>query len=387
MKNLSFGILAVFLGMGMVSGQLATELLAKGFERPVWVGAPGTVKGKLWVMEQEGKVWIVDLKTGKKELEPFLDIKKEVTRKSNEQGLLGLAFAPDFDKTGRYYVNFTENGGDSRVMRFVTKDGRTTDVSKGETILEYKQPFANHNGGWLDFGPEGYLYVATGDGGAGDDPKNLAQDMESMLGKVLRLDVSVEKGYVVPKDNPYLRVKGVKPEIVASGLRNPWRCSFDGKTGDLWIGDVGQNAWEEINFVKKGDLMGKNFGWRLREGDIKTPSKGVGGDKPKNHVEPVYVYKHGGGRKEGVSVTGGYVYRGGKIGGFEGRYVFADYQNPRIWSFELRGRKASGFKDHTDEMQPEGGKIKVISAFGEDAEGELYLVDHTGPIYRIVGGK
>lgn len=371
----------------MVKGQLGTELLAKGFERPVWVGAPGSVKGKLWVMEQEGKVWIVDLKTGEKGSEPFLDIKKDVTRKSNEQGLLGLAFAPDFDKTGRYYVNFTENGGDSRVMRFVTKDGRTTDVSKGETILEYKQPFGNHNGGWLDFGPDGYLYVATGDGGAANDPKNLAQDMESMLGKVLRLDVSVEKGYVVPKDNPYLRVKGAKPEIVASGLRNPWRCSFDRKTGDFWIGDVGQNAWEEINFVKKGDLMEKNFGWRLREGDIETPNKDVGGGKPKNHVEPVYVYKHGGGGTEGVSVTGGYVYWGGKIGGFEGRYIFADFQNPRIWSFELRGGKASGFKDHTEELQPEGGKIKLISAFGEDAEGELYLVDHTGPIYRIVGGK
>lgn len=371
--------------LSVSSAELATELVAKGFERPVWVGAPAGVKGKLWVMEQAGTVWIVDLKTGEKAEKPFLEIKKQVTRKSNEQGLLGLAFAPDFAKSGRYYVNFNEKSGDSRVVRFVSKDGMTTDGDSGEMIFEYDQPFGNHNGGWLDFGPDGYLYIATGDGGSGNDPKNLAQDMSNVLGKVLRLDVSGDKGYKVPSDNPYLKVKDVKPEIVALGLRNPWRCSFDRKTGDLWIGDVGQNAWEEINFVKKGDLMKKNFGWRLREGDIETPSKGVGGDEPKSHVEPVYVYKHGGGATEGLSVTGGYVYRGTKIKDLEGRYIFADYQNPRIWSFELKGGKASGFTDHTSELQPKEGRINLISSFGEDADGELYLVDHSGPIYRIVG--
>lgn len=369
----------------LASAGLASELLIKDLERPVWAGAPPSAKGKLWVMEQAGTVWIVDLKTGERQKQPFLEITDRVTRKSNEQGLLGLAFAPDFEKSGRYYVNYNEKGGDSRVVRFVTKDGATTDASKGETILSYEQPFGNHNGGWLDFGPDGYLYIATGDGGAANDPKNLAQDLASPLGKLLRLDVSGEKGYKIPSDNAYAGKKGAMPEIHAIGLRNPWRCSFDRETGDFWIGDVGQNHWEEINFVENGQWGGLNFGWRLREGEIKTPFKTIGGDKPAANHEPIYVYKHGSGPSEGLSVTGGIVYRGSKIADLRGRYLFADYQNPRIWSFAQEDGKASGFTDHTSELQPEGGRINLISSFGEDAEGELYLLDHTGAVYRIVG--
>lgn len=338
-------------------------------------------------MEQAGTVWIVDLKTGQRSEKPFLKINEVVTRKGNEQGLLGLAFAPDFDKTGRYYVNYNKENGDTLIVRFVSKDGLTTDVESAEIILEYDQPFSNHNGGWLEFGPDGFLYIATGDGGSGNDPKNFAQDMISPLGKVLRLDVSGEKGYKVPTTNPYVNDKDVHPLIVASGLRNPWRCSFDRKTGDFWIADVGQNHWEEINVINLKELSKKNFGWRLREGDIETPAKSVGGDSPSNHVEPVYVYKHGSGPTEGLSVTGGYVYRGSKILGFEGRYLFADYQNPRIWSFVMKNGKAEDFKDHTKELQPEGGRINLISAFAEDASGEHYLVDHSGSVYRIVKGK
>jgi glucose/arabinose dehydrogenase len=377
---------ALLFGFAQLSlGDLATELVSKGLERPVWAGAPDSVKGKLWVMEQAGTVWIVDLKTGERAKKPFLEITDSVTRKSNEQGLLGLAFSPDFEKSGRYYVNYNEKGGDTRIVRFVSKDGVTTDASKGETILKYKQPFGNHNGGWLDFGPDGMLYIATGDGGAANDPKNLAQDLSSHLGKLLRLDVSGDKGYKSPASNAFAGTKGALPEIHAYGLRNPWRCSFDRETGDFWIGDVGQNKWEEINFVAKDEAGGLNFGWRLREGDIKTPLKGVGGEKPKENHEPVYVYTHGSGATEGLSVTGGYVYRGSKIGGLKGRYVFADYQNPRIWSFEMKGGKATGFTDHTSELQPEGGRINLISSFGEDAEGELYITDLSGAVYRIVG--
>ena len=177
---------------------------------------------------------------------------------------------------------------------------------------------------------------------------------------------------------------GVKPEILAIGLRNPWRCSFDRKTGDFWIGDVGQNAWEEINVVGFDELAKQNFGWRLREGDIETPKKKVGGDTPENHVEPVYVYAHGSGPSEGLSVTGGFVYRGSASDLMAGRYLFADYQNPRIWSFKMEGGKITGFSDHTSELQPEGGRINLISSFAEDADGELYIVDHSGPVYRIV---
>jgi glucose/arabinose dehydrogenase len=384
MKSLIFPT-ALILGLApIMSAGIASELLIKGLERPVWAGAPASAKGKLWVMEQAGTVWIIDLKTGQRSKKPFLEITDSVTRKSNEQGLLGLAFAPDFAKSGRYYVNFTEKGGDTRIVRFVSRDGTTTDASKGETILKIKQPFGNHNGGWLDFGPDGYLYIATGDGGAANDPKNNAQDLSSHLGKLLRLDVAGSKGYKVPADNAFAGKKGALPEIHAIGLRNPWRCSFDRETGDFWIGDVGQNHWEEINLVEKGKSGGLNFGWRLREGEIKTPFKDIGGEKPAANHEPIYVYKHGGGPREGLSVTGGYVYRGSKVADLKGRYLFADYQNPRIWSFDPKNGKATGFTDHTSELQPKGGRINLISSFGEDAEGELYLTDLSGAVYRIV---
>lgn len=377
---------AILLGLApLTSAGVASEPLIKGLEHPVWAGAPASAKGKLWVMEQAGTVWIVDLKTGERAKKPFLEIADEVTRKSNEQGLLGLAFAPDFEKSGRYYVNYTEKSGDTRVDRFVSKDGVTTDTSKGEIILKIKQPFSNHNGGWLDFGPDGYLYIATGDGGAANDPKNNAQDLSSHLGKLLRIDVSGSKGYKVPADNAFAGKKGALPEIHSIGLRNPWRCSFDRLTGDFWIGDVGQNHWEEINFVQKGKSGGLNFGWRLREGDVQTPTKAIGGDKPAANHEPIYVYKHGSGSTEGLSVTGGFVYRGSKVADLKGRYVFADYQNPRIWSFEPKDGKATAFTDQTDDLQPKGGRINLISSFGEDAEGEIYITDLSGAVYRIVG--
>ncbi len=385
MKSLIFPT-ALLLGLSPLSSAgIASELVSKGYERPVWVGAPASAKGKLWVMEQAGTVWIIDLKTGERSEKPFLNITEKVTRKNNEQGMLGLAFAPNFAISGRYYVNYSETNGDTRIDRFVSKDGATTDESQGETILKIKQPFSNHNGGWLDFGPDGYLYIATGDGGSANDPEDNAQDLSSHLGKLLRLDVSGEKGYKAPADNAFAGEKGALPEIHAIGLRNPWRCSFDRDTGDLWIGDVGQNHWEEINAVQKGKSGGLNFGWRLREGDVQTPQKDVGGKMPKANHDPVYVYKHGDGPSEGLSVTGGYVYRGSKVADLKGRYIFADYQNPRIWSFVLKGGKSTDFTDHTSALQPEGGRINLIPSFGEDAEGEIYITDHSGAVYRIVG--
>lgn len=357
--------------------------MAKGFERPVWAGVPQGTNGELWVMEQAGLVWIVNESTGERQKEPFLDIRGEVSRKGNEEGLLGLAFAPDFAQTGRYYVNFTDRKNQTRIMRFISSDRRTTDSSRGETLLEYPSEFPNHNGGWLGFGPDRMLYIGNGDGGSGNDPNNRGQSLDTLLGKILRIDVSTHTGYKVPEDNPFVGTKGAKPEIWAYGLRNPWRCSFDRKTGDFWIGDVGQNRLEEINHLKRDAKPGANFGWRLREGDKQTPAKGVGGKAPRDAVEPVYVYKHGSGDKEGVSVTGGYVYRG-PIQELQGRYIFADYQNPRIWSFEMKNGNPSDFKDHTKELQPKGGRIQLISTFAEDNAGNVYIVDHTGPIYRII---
>ncbi len=364
--------------------ELAVEQVAKGFERPVWAGVPKGIDGKLWIMEQAGQVWIVDQKTGGRETEPFLDIRQDVSRKGNEEGLLGLAFAPDFATSGRYYVNFTDKEKQTRIVRFTSEDRKTTNPSTGEILMKYPSEFENHNGGWVGFGPDNMLYIGNGDGGAGNDPNRRGQALDTLLGKILRIDVSPETGYKTPPDNPFVNDKNAKPEIWAYGVRNPWRCSFDRETGDFWIGDVGQNHWEEIDYMPKGKGSGANYGWRLREGDIDTPMKDVGGPSPHGAIDPVYVYKHGGGEQEGVSVTGGYVYRG-PVKELQGRYIFADYQNPRIWSFVLKRGKATDFKDHTKELQPDGGRINLIASFAEDQDGSLFIVDHTGPIYRIIG--
>lgn len=361
---------------------LATTPVAEGFDRPVWVGVPTGVQDKLWVIEQAGIVWIVDSKTGKRGKEPFLNIQKVVSRRGGEEGLLGLAFSPDFEKSGRYYVNYTDHHKQTRIARFISTDRRTTDIGTEEILMEYPSEFPNHNGGWIGFGPDGYLYIANGDGGSGNDPNNRGQALDSLLGKILRIDVSGEKGYQSPKDNPFIARKGALPEIWAYGVRNPWRCSFDSETGDFWMGDVGQNHFEEINFVAKGKGAGKNYGWRLREGDKETPANGVGGPLEKS-TEPVYVYNHGNGSDQGLSVTGGYVYRG-PIKELQGRYVFADYQNPRIWSFKLVDGKTSDFKDHTKDLQPKKGRINLIASFGEANDGNLWIVDHTGSIHKII---
>jgi glucose/arabinose dehydrogenase len=368
-----------------VHAGIGVQQVASGFERPVWVGQPAGIDGKLWVIEQAGRVWIVDAKTGQRSDKPFLDIVFDVSRKGNEEGLLGLAFAPDFQKTGRFYVNYTDrtpNKAITRIARFTANPATLeTDPGTKEVLISVEQPYRNHNGGWIDFGPDGKLYIGLGDGGAANDPQGNGQNLGSYLGKILRLDVSGEKGYQSPPDNPFVKQAGALPEIWSWGMRNPWRCSFDRKTGDFWVGDVGQNLWEEIDAMPKGKASGANFGWRLREGEIATPE--VGGDKPPKAIEPVYVYKHGMSGREGFSVTGGYVYRG-PVRELEGRYVFGDYQNPRIWSFVLRGGKATDVKDHTTELQPQGGKLKFVSSFGEDNAGNLYIVDHTGPIYRVM---
>lgn len=363
--------------------KLGLEKVAADFEKPVWAGMPRLSKEKLWVMEQAGQVWIVDLKSGERSKEPFLDIRNQVSRTGNEEGLLGLAFAPDFMKSGRYYVNFTNKEHFTRIVRFTSSNQMTTDVAAGEVILEFKQPYENHNGGWISFGPDGMLYIGNGDGGSGNDPQNYGQSLETLLGKILRIDVSGKTGYTVPTDNPFIKRAGAKPEIWAYGVRNPWRCSFDRITGDFWMGDVGQNQWEEIHFMPAGKGAGANYGWRLREGAVATPTNGVGGVAPSGAIEPVYVYKHGGGAKEGFSVTGGYLYRG-PVKELQGRYIFGDYQNPRIWSFRMDSGKAVDFTDHTDDLQSESGTIKFVASFAEDNGGGLFIVDHSGPIYRVI---
>jgi glucose/arabinose dehydrogenase len=375
--------LAIFLAtLAVCHADIGVKPVAKGFERPVWAGVPKGFNDKLWVMEQGGKVWIVDRNSGERSKEPFLDVSADVTRRGNEEGLLGLAFAPDFEQSGRYYVNYTDKEAQTRIVRFTSADRLTTARDTAEIVMKYPSEESNHNGGWLDFGPDQMLYIGNGDGGSGNDPHDHGQALDTYLGKILRIDVSKKTGYSVPADNPFVKDKSAKPEIWAFGVRNPWRCSFDRATGDFWMADVGQNHWEEINFMPKGKGAGANYGWRLREADKATPQKGVGGPLPADAIDPIYHYKHGNGDTEGLSVTGGYVYRG-RIKELQGRYVFADYQNPRIWSFVEKGGKATDFKDHTKDLQPEGGRINLISSFAEDQEGNLFIIDHTGPIYQI----
>jgi glucose/arabinose dehydrogenase len=375
---------AAFLASSAFShAGIGIEQVAKGFDHPVWAGVPNGIDGKIWIMEQAGQVWIIDEKTGERENKPFLDIREDVSRKGNEEGLLGLAFAPDFQKSGRYYVNFTDKDKQTRIVRFTSADRKTTKPSTGEILMQYPSEFDNHNGGWLSFGPDQMLYIANGDGGSGNDPNQHGQALDTFLAKILRIDVSPKTGYQVPSDNPFVKDLTAKPEIWAYGVRNPWRCSFDRETGDFWLGDVGQNNWEEINYVAKGKGAGANYGWRLREGDNATPKQGIGGPAPSGVIEPVYTYKHGSGEQDGFSVTGGYVYRG-PIKELQGRYIFGDYQNPRIWSFKIENGKATDFKDHTTELQPKGGRINLIASFAEDREGGLLIVDHSGEIYRVV---
>ena len=383
-KRSKIGVLAGLFGAAVaVPAEPGVRRVAEGFERPVWAGMPSGMDGKLWVMEQAGRVWIVDLATGKRGEVPFLDIAQNVSRKGNEEGLLGLAFAPDFKTSGRFYVDFTDKEHFTRIVRFTCPNHEVTDIATAAVVLKFKQPYENHNGGWICFGPDGMLYIGNGDGGSGNDPQQHGQALDTFLGKILRLDVAGDPPYRIPKDNPFVDKEGAKPEIWAYGVRNPWRCSFDRKTGDFWMGDVGQNNWEEIDFMPNGKGAGANYGWRLREGAVATPMAGVGGDAPKGAIEPVYVYKHGTGATEGLSVTGGYVYRG-PVAELQGRYVFADYQNPRIWSFVLKDGKAADFKDHTAALQPGNGRIALVASFAEDNQGNLFIVDHSGSVYQVI---
>lgn len=361
----------------------STTLLASGFKQPVWASCPSGVANHLWILEKEGLIRILNRKTGTKS--EFLDIRKLIKIKMNEQGLLGLAFDQNYLQSGKFYVYYTNTKGDTEICRF-TAHGPGKMLcrpSTRELILTFKQNARNHNGGWIGFGPDGYLYIATGDGGMGNDPLNHGQDLTTLLGKILRIDVSSATGYRVPPDNPLINHSKAKPEIYAYGLRNPWRCSWDRKTHDFYIGDVGQNKWEEINFMPAGKGKGANYGWRLREGLIPTPSKIAGGSKPPNAVDPIYAYKHGGKPHEGQSVTGGYVYRG-PIKSLQGKYFFADYVNPRIWSFEVKNSRMDNFEDWTAGLQPEGGSIQTISSFGEDNDGNLLIISLSGSIYQVV---
>jgi len=340
-------------------------LVAQGLARPVDVQPANDGSGRLFIVEQPGRIRV--LQDGQLLDTPFLDIDDRVDDSGNEQGLLGLTFHPDYENNGWFYVNYTRGGGDTVIARYqVTGDPNLADPNSERVILGAPQPFPNHNGGGLAFGPDGYLYLGLGDGGAAGDPFGNGQSLGTLLGKVLRIDVNGGEPYAVPSDNPFANGGG-QPEIWAYGLRNPWRISFDRATGDMFIGDVGQGAWEEVDFIPADSPGGENFGWKYREGAHDYEGGGPGG-----LIDPAAEYSHGEG---GCSITGGYVYRGAALPEWQGVYLYGDYCSGYVWGLIP---SAGGWQ--SDLLFETGMRV---SSFGEDEAGELYLANLQGAIYRL----
>ncbi len=366
---------------------IATEPVASGLNAPLYVThAPGDDASRIFIVTQFGKIRIV--KDGTLLTAPFLDINSKITF-SGEQGLLGMAFHPDYEQNGFFYVNYSDDtGGDTVIERYQVDptDPDSALPASAFELLGIDQPFSNHNGGWIDFGPDGYLYIGMGDGGSGGDPGNRAQNGQELLGKILRIDVDNPSGglnYGIPPSNPFVNDPLVLDEIWAIGMRNPWRCEFDNETGDLWIADVGQDKWEEIDFEPAGS-GGQNYGWRIMEGNhCFNPATNC---NQTGLILPVYEYSHGGAPFR-CSVSGGVVYRGRAMADMHARYFFSDYCSGQTWSFRLSGgTTVVDFVEHTTELDPPGSPtLGSIVSFGEDADGEMYVVDQAGgDVYRIV---
>ena len=347
------------------------ELVVGGLDAPVFVTAPERDADRLFIVEQSGRIKI--FRNGALLGSPFVDLSGLVSR-GNEQGLLGLAFHPEYESNGLFFVNYTDVAGDTRVVRYSrSSDPDLAEANSATLVLTVGQPFSNHNGGQLAFGPDGMLYIGMGDGGSGGDPDGHGQNLSTLLGTLLRIDIDGGAPYSVPSDNPFVGLPGALPEIWAYGLRNPWRFSFDRENGDLWIGDVGQREAEEISFQSAAADDGLNYGWNALEGSrcyVTTPCD------PAGTTLPVYEYSH----TDGCSVTGGYVYRGSLLSALTGRYFFADFCGGWVRSFRLSGTGVTDLVDHT----PAFGQVPNISSFGEDASGELYVVSLGGAVYRVV---
>jgi len=347
------------------TGQYTSKQIARGLAQPIFLTHAGDGSSRLFIVEKPGTIRIYHneqlLPT------PFLDLSNLINSRDSERGLLGLAFHPNYPQEGRFFVNYTGLNGDTVVASLqVSPDLNIADPNSLKILLTISQPYANHNGGMIAFSPDGYLYIGMGDGGSGGDPQGNAQNPDSLLGKILRIDVDSDTPYAIPEGNSPTG----QPEIWAHGVRNPWRFSFDRATGDLFIGDVGQNQWEEIHILPAGILGGINLGWDYLEG-----SHEFEGTPPANidFISPVIEYRHGGGN---CSVSGGYVYRG-SLPDWQGVYLYGDYCSGIIW-----GALAS--PDGTWQTTELFSTNLNLSSFGEDQEGELYAVFLNGEIHKLI---
>ncbi|MGZ8383482.1 MAG: PQQ-dependent sugar dehydrogenase [Nitrospira sp.] len=385
-SRLALLILAVVAGIAFVEGYVQSQpddparrlsltlkpIITEGLAQPLYLTHAGDGRGRLFVVEQAGRIRI--LTQGLLQSVPFLDISNLVLA-GGERGLLGLAFHPNYARNGRFFVSYTRQPDGATVVAEYRRGAKIDLAGRQErVVMVVPQPFANHNGGMVAFGPDGALYIGRGDGGGRGDPDNRGQNPHDLRGKILRLDVDREEPYTIPADNPYVSGGG-RPEIYALGLRNPWRFSFDRESGSLWVGDVGQHAWEEVDVVVRGG----NYGWRLMEGrhcflpqtDCEEPALRL----------PILEYGHEAGR---CSITGGYVYRGLSEPGLKGLYVYGDYCSGEIFGLQVEAEARPSQRQNPQVLLRSGFRI---SSFGEDEAGEVYVVDHGGGVYRLESNR
>jgi glucose/arabinose dehydrogenase len=342
------------------------------FDQPLYVTAPPGDRRRVFVVEQTGRIRVI--RDGRKLATPFLDLRNQVSC-CDERGLLSMAFPPDYATSRRFYVDYTDRNGDTRVVEFRRSGSPDRGVkASARLVLFQRQPESNHNGGLVVFGPDNLMYVGLGDGGGGDDrhgSRGNGQNLGTLLGKILRIDPRASGGraYTVPGDNPFVGQAGARGEIYSYGLRNPWRFSFDRANGDIAIGDVGQDQVEEVDFARRGRARGVNYGWRVFEGRRRN----YPGEQAPGAVPPVLAYGHGGG---GCSVTGGYIVRDPGLRALAGQYVYGDYCIGRLRAVRLSPGTARG--DHSL-----GLRVSRLSSFGEDARGRVYATSLDGPVYRL----
>ena len=369
---------------------MSVTRVANGLSQPVFASSAPGDPSRMFIVEQgSGSTANIRIfnQGGGLNSTPFLTVTGLST--GGERGLLGMAFHPGYQTNGRFYVNFTNTAGNTVVQEYTRQSATIADPLSARQIMSVTQPFSNHNGGWLGFGADNYLYIGMGDGGSSNDPQNNAQNKNSLLGKMLRVDVNGDdfagdptRNYSNPMTNPFFGAVDGADEVWAYGLRNPWRNSFDRLTGDLYIADVGQGAREEINVQRASSLGGENYGWKVREG--------TSGGFLAGAIDPIYNYTHGSGNSQGFSVTGGYVYRG-PLAQLQGHYFFADYITNRIWSLKwdgsdpttFNGTNYTDFIDWTDILTTDFGSITNISSFAEDSLGNLYIIDRNGEMFMI----